>query len=190
MQQVGGKVKWSFGLGAMGQNMVYGLMTFLLLVFYTDVLGVSAAFVGTLFLVVRIWDAVLDPVIAVVVDRIHTRWGKFRPFVLAGGILISVLTVLCFYAPDLSPVMKTVYVIVTYALWNTAYALFDVPFWSLAPAMTIDPVERTKVISIGKMLGVLGSTIAGGASLPMIHAIGNGNAAKGYFWTAVIFAFL
>ncbi|WMT43239.1 MFS transporter [Paenibacillus sp. D2_2] len=187
MQQVSSKEKWSFGLGAFGQNMVFGLITFLLLVFYTDVLEVSAAFVGTLFLLVRIWDAVLDPVIAVVIDRVHTRWGRFRPFVLAGGILVSILTVLCFYAPDLSPEMKTVYLVVTYALWNTAYALFDVPYWSMAPAMTIDPVERTKVIAIGKMLGILGAVIASGASLPIVNAIGNGNAAKGYFWVAVIF---
>ncbi|OME77394.1 hypothetical protein BK120_26085 [Paenibacillus sp. FSL A5-0031] len=190
MHQVSAKEKWSYGVGAMGQNLVYGLMTFLLMVFYTDVLGISAVFVGTLFLLVRIWDALLDPVIAVIVDRIHTRWGKFRPFILAGGILVSILTVLCLYAPDFSPAMKITYVIITYALWNTAYALFDVPFWSLAPAMTSDPIERTKVIAIAKMLGIIGGVVAGGASLPIINAIGNGNASKGYFWTAVIFAAL
>ncbi|WP_308636221.1 MFS transporter [Paenibacillus silvisoli] len=190
MKALSAKEKWSYGLGALGQNMIYGLVSTFLMVFYTDEFGIDAAVVGTLFLIARIWDAVLDPVVAVWIDRINTRWGKFRPFVLLGGSIVSLLTVLCFYAPAFSMPMKIVYICVTYMLWNTAYSLFDVPYWSLAPTLTNDTAERTKIIAFPKILGAVGIIIASAAVSPMVKALGGGEDARGYLWTALIFALM
>ncbi|SFT16457.1 MFS transporter [Paenibacillus sp. BC26] len=190
MKALSATEKWSYGLGALGQNLIYGLVTTFLMVFYTDEFGINAAIVGTLFLIARIWDAVLDPVVAVFIDRVNTRWGKFKPFVLLGGMIVALLTVMCFYAPDFSMPMKIVYIYVTYMLWNTAYSLFDVPYWSIAPTLTNDPAERTKIIAFPKILGAVGIIIASGAVSPLVKALGGDNDASGYLWTAIIFALI
>lgn len=190
MKKVSSFEIFAYSMGAFGQNFVYGIMSTYLMIFYTDNLGLAAAAVGTLFLIARVWDAVMDPIIGVIVDRTNTRWGKFRPFILAGGILAGLMTIACFFNPHLGLFGKTIYAYITYIIWGTTYGIMDVPYWSMAPSMTIDPAERTKIVSIPKITATIGAILVSILTIPLIKAFGNGNSSKGYFFTAAFFGFL
>ena len=117
-----------------------------LLLYYTDVVGISAAAVGTMFLVVRFWDAFADLFAGRLVDRAQTRWGKFRPFILFGARPLLLISVATFSVPDgLQPHRQHVYTYVTYALLGLLYSLVNIPYGSLAAAMTQVPTERAKL---------------------------------------------
>src|SRR3712207_3230247 len=104
-----------------------------LLIYYTDVVGISAAAVGTMFLVVRFWDALADIFAGRVVDRTSTRWGKFRPFLLFGSPPLLLLSVATFSVPDgLGDGGALVYAYVSYALLGLAYSLVNIPYGSMA----------------------------------------------------------
>lgn len=187
MDKVSSFEKFSYGIGCFGQNLIYGLMSSYLMIFYTDSFGLAAATVGTLFLIARIWDAVMDPIIGVLVDRVNTKWGKFRPFILIGGVLAGILTMLCFFNPRLGITGKIIYAYVTYIIWGTAYGIMDVPYWSMAPTMSLDPDERTSIISIPRIAAIIGMLLVVVLTIPMVQFFGAGNISKGYFLTAVIF---
>lgn len=190
MKKVSAFEKFAYSMGAFGQNFVYGIMATYLMIFYTDSLGLAAASVGTLFLVARVWDAVMDPLIGVVVDRTQTKWGKFRPFILVGGILAGLLTVACFFNPHIGLTGKLIYAYITYIIWGTTYGIMDVPYWSMAPSMSIDPAERTKIVSVPKITATIGSVLVSVLTIPMVQAFGRGDNGKGYFLTAVVFGVL
>ena len=96
MKNIKLKEKIGYGLGDAASSMFWKLFTMYLLFFYTDVVGLSAAVVGTMFLVTRIWDTFLDPFIGVLCDRTKTRWGKFRPYLLWVAIPFGVCGFLTF----------------------------------------------------------------------------------------------
>jgi glucuronide carrier protein len=134
-----------YSAGDAANNLAFSITSFFLLVYYTDVAGLSAAAVGTMFLVVRLWDAFADVFAGRVVDRTQTRWGKFRPFLLFGSLPLLVLSFLTFHVPSWSPSGKLLYAYVTYALLGLAYSLVNIPYGSLATAMTQVPEERAKL---------------------------------------------
>ena len=190
MKKVTAFEKFAYSMGAFGQNFVYGIMASYLMIFYTDSFGLAAAAVGTLFLVARVWDAVMDPLIGIMIDRAKTRWGKFRPFILAGGVLAGLLTVACFFNPHFGITAKLVYAYITYIIWGTTYGIMDVPYWSMAPSMTVDPAERTKIVSIPKITATIGSLLVSVLTIPLVQLFGRGNNSRGYFLAAVIYGLL
>ena len=114
--------KIGYGFGDMASSMFWKLFGAYLMVFYTDVFGISAAAVGTMFLVTRIWDAFVDPVVGVVADRTETKWGKFRPFLLWLAIPFAILGILTFTTPDLGNTGKLIYAFITYSLMMVIYS--------------------------------------------------------------------
>jgi glucuronide carrier protein len=137
-------------------NLAFSMASMFLLLYYTDVVGISAAAAGTLFLVVRAWDAFADIFAGRVVDKTMTRFGKFRPFFLYGSIPVLLLSVATFSVPGgLGDGGKLAYAYVTYALLGLAYSLVNIPYGSLASAMTQDSGERAKLASFR----VIGSNI-------------------------------
>jgi glucuronide carrier protein len=134
-----------YSAGDAANNLAFSITSFFLLVYYTDVAGISAAAVGTMFLVVRLWDAFADVFAGRVVDRTQTRWGKFRPFLLFGSLPLLLMSFLTFHVPGWSPSGKLLYAYVTYALLGLAYSLVNIPYGSLATAMTQEPKERAKL---------------------------------------------
>jgi glucuronide carrier protein len=131
-----------------------------LLVYYTDVVGISASAAGTLFLVIRIWDAFADLFAGRVVDRTMTRWGKFRPFFLFGSLPVLLLSFATFTVPGLASGSGTKLLLayLTYGALGLAYSLVNIPFGSLASAMTQHPGERAKLASF-RMIGTALTTI-------------------------------
>ena len=149
-----------YAAGDAANNLAFSMTSFFLLIYYTDVVGISAAAAGTLFLVIRIWDGFADIFAGRLVDRTMTRWGKFRPFFLFGGLPVLLLSVATFTLPGqvAGSGAKLLVAYLTYGLLGLAYSLVNIPYGSLAAAMTQLPGERAKLASF-RMIGTALTTI-------------------------------
>jgi glucuronide carrier protein len=145
-----------YGAGDAANNLAFTTATMFLLVYYTDVAGISAAAAGTLLLVVRIFDAFADVLAGRIVDRTYsTRFGKFRPFIMFGSVPLLLLSCAVFTVPQIGETGMLIYAYLTYAALGLAYSLVNIPYGSLAGAMTQDAGERAKLASarsIGAMV--------------------------------------
>jgi len=154
------KEKIGYGFGDFASSMFWKLFSVYLMIFYTDVFGISAAAVGTMFLLVRVWDAANDPIMGIISDRITTRWGKFRPFILFGALPFSVIGVLTFTTPDWSMEYKLLYAYVTYTLMMMVYTVVNVPYASLLGVMSSHSDDRTSLASYRMVFAFAGSIFA------------------------------
>ena len=177
------KEKVAYGLGDTASNIVFQSVMLFLAFFYTDVFGISPAVVGTLFIVVRIFDAVTDPIMGAINDRTNTRFGKFRPYLLWLAIPFGLISVLAFTTPDLSPDGKVIYAFVTYGLLMLAYTAINIPYSALGGVLTADPKERVSVQSYRFVFGMLGGLLVSMLTLPLVEWFGQGDNAKGYQYT-------
>jgi len=170
------------GYGATYGGLVMLSLTFAvnLMYFYTDVLGIAAATAGTIFLVARLWDVINDPIMGTIVDRTNTRHGRFRPYLIIGGVPLAILSVLCFTAPPLSGTALIVYVLVTYILWGMAYTALNIPYSAMVSVLSKDPQERASISSIMVSASVVGMAITSFATIPMVKIIGRGDDAYGF----------
>jgi glucuronide carrier protein len=148
-----------YASGDAANNLAFSMTSMFLLLYYTDVVGISPAAAGTLFLVVRAWDAFADIYAGRAVDKTMTRWGKFRPFFLFGSLPLLLLSVATFTVPGgLGGTGRLIYAYVTYALLGLAYSLVNIPYGSLASAMTQVPTERAKLASF-RIIGTAATII-------------------------------
>jgi glucuronide carrier protein len=135
-----------YGAGDAANNLTFMMVSSFLLIYYTDVAAIPAAAAGTVFLVVRVWGGFTDLFAGRRVDVTSTRWGKFRPYLLFGSLPLLLLLVALFTVPDgWSLQAKLVYA--TYALFQLAYSFVNIPYGSLAAAMTQDSDERSRLSS-------------------------------------------
>lgn len=161
----------TYAVAALGQGLVYSCMSSYITDFYMNVLTLNAWFVIMLMLLARVWDAINDPLMGMIVDRHTSRWGRMRHYPVFTAIPIAILTILMFVRPigfaegDQSVLMYT-YVAVVYVLWGMVYTSSDVPFWSLPNVMTPNPAERGTIISYGRTVGGIGSAVT--VALPII----------------------
>jgi len=146
----------AYASGDVANNLAFSMSSMFLLIYYTDVVGISAATAGTLLLLVRAFDAFADLFAGRVVDSTSTRWGKFRPFLLWGSLPLLLLNVAIFTVPNVGDSGKVAYAYVSYAVFGLAYSLVNIPYGSLATAMTQDPTERARLAS----LRVIGANLA------------------------------
>ena len=154
------KKEWmAYCIGALGQGMVYGIMSSYISDFYLNVLKVTPIFVLLLMLLARIWDAINDPIMGFVVDHANPKKGKMRPYLLYTPIPVAILTLFLFYAPNISDSSKMIYAGITYVLWGMIYTASDVPFWSLPNVLTPDADERGGIISKARTFNGIGSAI-------------------------------
>lgn len=144
------------------------LISSFLLIFYTDVFGITPAAAATLFLVARVWDAVNDPIIGIMVDKTNTRWGRFRPWVAFAAMPCAVMTVACFTVPmdNMSEAAKLIYAYVTYIGYGMCYTAVSVPYLSMVAVLTEDSQERTKMLGLRAILTAIPMILA--AFVPMI----------------------
>src|SRR5690554_4320851 len=131
------KEKIGYGLGDMSSSMFWKLFGSYLMIFYTDVFGLPAAVVGTMFLITRVWDSVSDPLMGMIADRTNTRYGKFRPYILWGAIPFGIMGILTFTTPELGLREKIIYAYITYTLMMTAYTVVNVPYASLLGVISL-----------------------------------------------------
>ncbi|MGN6509060.1 MAG: MFS transporter [Chitinophaga sp.] len=152
--------KIGYGFGDMASSMFWKLFGMYLLFFYTDIMGINAAAAGTMFLITRIWDTAFDPVVGIMTDRTHSRWGKFRPYILLTAVPFGVIGVLTFTTPSLSPAGMLVYAYVTYSLMMMIYSLINVPYASLLGVISPDSRDRNTLASFRMAFAFAGSFIA------------------------------
>ena len=161
----------AYSVAALGQGLVYSCMSSYITDYYMNVLALNAMFVILLMLIARVWDAINDPLMGMIVDRHQTKKGRLRPYPVVTAIPIAILTILMFLPPlgfDIAEKTKGmyVYVAVVYVLWGMIYTSSDVPFWSMPNLMTPNPKERGRIISYGRTVGGVGSAVT--VALPMI----------------------
>ncbi|WMJ23517.1 glycoside-pentoside-hexuronide (GPH):cation symporter [Paludicola sp. MB14-C6] len=150
------KERVSYGLYFMGQNFFYFFITMFVQVFFTDI-GITAAAVGIIFIIARIWDAVNDPIFGVIVDRCRLKSGRFLPWIRISTFLIPIFTVLIFLTPaSFPPMLKTILAGTLYICWGMSYTICDVPIFALTTAMTGNLQERVSLISLGRVTGLIG----------------------------------
>lgn len=181
------KEKIGYGFGDLASVLYWQTITAYLLYFYTDVFGITAAAAGIMILVSRLWDGVNDPLMGIIADRTQTRWGKFRPYLLWGAVPLAAIGVLAFTTPDFSPTGKLIYAYVTFILLMMLYTAINIPYSSLLGVITSDPLERSSVSSYKYVFAYLSGTIVSTSALPLTDFFGNGNEAKGWQWTMVVF---
>ena len=161
--------KIGYGFGDMASSMFWKLFGAYLMIFYTDVFGLPAAVVGTMFLITRIWDSAFDPVVGVVADRTHSRWGKFRPYLLWLAVPFGIIGILTFVTPDWSPTGKLIYAYVTYSLMMMIYSAINVPYASLLGVMSPNPKERSTLSTYRMTFAYIGSFIALLLFIPLVN---------------------
>jgi len=153
-ERLGGRHYLGYSAGEVSNNLTFSTVSAFLLIYYTDVAGISAAAAGTLFLVVRIWGGITDLVAGRLVDKTNTRWGRFRPYLLFGSVPLLLSLVAVFTIPGgLSDDGKIVWALISYALFQLAYSFVNIPYGSLAAVMTQEPDERAR-LSTGRVIAV------------------------------------
>lgn len=165
-------LKYSFG--GLGSNLAFILCMSYLTFFYTDIFGLSAYAVSVLMLVARVFDAVIDPALGVIFDNTRSKWGKFRPYILFGAPLLGLSIFSLFCSPSLSPAAKLVYAYVTYLLYSLISSIVNIPYHSLTPVMSQDPVQRTVIVSWKQGMGVASQFFITVLAIPMVNAFGGG----------------
>ena len=163
------KEKIGYGFGDMASSMFWKLFGSYLMIFYTDVFGLPAALVGTMFLITRIWDSLSDPVMGVIADRTTTRWGKFRPYILWGAVPFGIIGVLTFTTPSLDMTGKIIYAYVTYSLMMGIYTVVNVPYASLLGVMSPNPKDRNTLATFRMSFAYIGSFVALLLFMPIVN---------------------
>lgn len=183
------KEKASYGLGAVGKDMVYMLSASYILYYYQDILGVSAIAMGMILMAARVFDAFNDPIMGVIVAKTRTKWGKFRPWLLIGTVLNAVILYFMFAAPPAFDKGGLVaYAAITYVLWGVTYTMMDIPFWSMIPAFTEGGKEREGLSTLARSCAGVGSAIVTIITMKCVYVLGQGNERAGFRWFALILA--
>jgi len=184
------KEKIGYSFGDTASNLFFQTFIVFLPIFYTDVFGIPAAVMGTMFLVTRIWDAVNDPMMGMIADRTNTRWGKFRPYIAGFAIPFAVAGVLTFTTPDFDLTGKVIYAYITYTLLLMLYTAVNVPYSALMGVITPNSLERTEVSTFRFVAAFVGQFIVGAVTLSLVQYFGNGDANTGWQWTIGCFGIL
>ena len=189
-QRISIKEKIGYGLGDTASNLYFQMFIIYLLFFYTDVFGISAAAAGTMLMVSRFWDAVNDPLMGILADRTHTRWGKFRPYLIWISVPIALIGVATFYTPDLGSTGKLVYAYITYTLMMMAYTAINIPYSALMGVLSPNTQERTSVSTYRFVLAFAGAFVVQGLTLPLVKFFGGGDQAVGFPLAMAVFGVL
>lgn len=163
----------SYTLGGIADNTIFVMIVTFLMLYYTDTVGIPVATVATIFLITRIWDTFSDLIWGWIFDNTRTRWGKFRPWMLFGGIACAFSLIATYSVPDLSLTGKIVWVYLTYFMLSTSYTSFDVPYWALSTVLTRDSAERNKLVYITRTAAACGQWLASLITLPLLAILSN-----------------
>ncbi len=181
------KEKVSYGLGAVGKDMVYMLSASYILYYYQDIMGVSAIAMGIILMAARVFDAFNDPIMGVLVAKTRTKWGKFRPWLLIGTILNTVILVVMFAAPPaLDGSGLVAYAAITYIVWGVTYTMMDIPYWSMIPAFTEGGREREGLTTLARSCAGVGSALITIITMMCVQALGQGDERIGFMRFALI----
>lgn len=149
----------AFCVAGLGQGMIYALMSSYISDYYLNVLQLAPMFVLLLMLLARVWDAINDPLMGMIVDRSNLKSGKMLPFIRFAIIPVAIVTILMYLSPNLGKTELMIYSAIVYVAWGMLYTVGDVSFWGLPNVMTPDSEERSSVISVSKIFNSIGSAV-------------------------------
>ena len=185
--------KAAFGFGAFGKDIVYMLVANYLLYYYNVVLGMDSVFIGAVMMAARVFDAFNDPIMGIVVAKTKTKWGRYRPWILAGTVLNAV-TIYALYATPatMAESAQRIWLIVFYFAWGITYTLMDIPFWSMIPAITDAGKDREDLTSLARTCSGIGDAIPTVLTMTIVPIL-SGSAVIadyriGFKWWALIIA--
>lgn len=176
---------YTFGLGTVGRDMVYTMVTMYLIFYLTDILGISSAslwWINGIILVARIFDALNDPIMGVIVDNTRTKYGKFKPWIAFGAIASGIVTILLFTDFGLTGTGFVLVFGILYFLWGIAYTTNDISYWSMLPSLSMEQQERERIGSFAKICANVGLFTVVAGLVPLTTMLGNrlGSMAKSY----------
>lgn len=179
-----------YALGDAASNFYFQFFGIFLIYYYTDIVGLPAAAVGTMMLLTRFFDAVTDPLMGALADRTRTRWGRFRPWILWMAVPYAVFGILMFLCPDWSTKGKLIYAYITYSAMMLAYTAINVPYSALMGVMSDSSRERTRLSSFRFVAAFGAGMLVTRYALPLKELLGRGNEQAGVLWTMTIFSIL
>lgn len=176
---------FTFGLGTVGRDMVYAMVSMYLIFYLTDILTVSSAtlwWINGIILLGRIFDALNDPIMGVIVDNTNTKYGKFKPWIVFGTISSGIITILLFTDFGLTGTSYIVVFGILFVLWDLAYTTNDISYWSMLPALSMDQKEREKIGSFAKICADIGLFAVVVGLVPLTGMLGQryGSMVKAY----------
>jgi len=172
--EVTAKQKFSYGIGAVGKDMVYALVSGFILYYYNDILGISGTFTGIMMMAARVFDAFNDPFMGIVVEKTQTRFGKFRPWILTGTLTNALILYGMFAMPEsITGTPMLVYASVAYVLWGVSYTIMDIPFWSMIPAITAPGRDRENLSVIGRTCSAVGFAVPTVLTMLLVTRLGS-----------------
>lgn len=177
------KEKIGYGFGDMASSMFWKVFSYYLPFFYSNIFGLSLVDAGVLVLITRLWDAVSDPMMGIVADRTHTRWGKYRPYLLWAALPFAVCGILLFTTPDLDYAGKLIWAYVTYIMMMTVYTCINVPYGAMLGVVTDNPHEKTVFSSFRMFFAYGGSFIALAAWEPLCSMFRGEGLSLQHSWT-------
>lgn len=166
--------RYSFSIGTIGRDIVYALVSTFLIVYLTEVVSITdnmLKVVTVIFVLSRIFDALNDPFMGSIVDNTHTKWGKFKPWILLGALLTAVFTFLLFTDFGLSNTSYVIMFSIVYILWGISYTINDISFWSMMPSLSYDQKEREKTGALARICANIGLFTIVVAIIPITNAL-------------------
>ena len=183
--------KLAYGMGDVGCNFSWMFVGNFLMIFYTDVFGISMSAVAALMLFSRFWDAINDPIVGGLTDSTNTRWGRYRPWLLIAAPLTAVVLIASFWAhPDWNDTVKIVYMIITYCILVLGYTCVNIPYGTLCGAMTQNIEERAKITTFRSVSAMIAIGVINIITIPLISKLGNGSDQQGYLLVAILYGII
>lgn len=187
--------RFTFGLGTVGRDMLYSLVSMYLIFYLTDILQLSNNMLWWLtgiLLIARIFDAVNDPIMGVFVDNTHGRYGKFKPWIALGALATGVFTVLMFTDFGLDGTAYLLMFAVIYLFWDLGFTANDIAYWSMLPSLSMDQKEREKIGAFARICADIGLFAVVVGIVPITKALGDfyGDMKTAYFVFALTLALI
>lgn len=172
--------KIGYGFGDMASSMFWKVFSYYLPFFFSNIYGLSLDQIALLLMVTRIWDAVSDPMMGIIADRTHTKWGKYRPYLLAMALPFSICGIALFTTPTLGPTAKLIYAYTSYILMMTVYTGINVPYGAMLGVISNDSKTRTVFSSFRMMFAYAGSFVVLLLWEPLCQALGGYDSPQGW----------
>lgn len=177
--------KLGYAVGNFGLNIYWQSLTYFLLYFYTDVIGLSGATAGAIYMIASMFDAAIDPIAGILMDRTNTRWGRYRPWIAIGAVPLALSFMLLYLSPSLEGTLLVVAVTASHLFFRVCYTTVAVPFNSLTARITQDQAERTQLTALNVLFASAAGSVVALLTQPLVQMAG-GAQNNGFFWAATL----
>ncbi len=175
-----------YGIGDFAMNLYWGALSYFLLYWYTDVVGLPPAVAGFVFFAGTFWDALTDPTVGYLVGRNRSRWGRYRPFLLFGSVPLAFAFALLFWVPPLEDAALTLALLAAHLTFRTAYTIVAIPYSALSARISHRSYDRTTLAGARMIAATAGALLISSAGFPLVRFLGDGDERSGFFYLAIL----